>query len=244
MSHAKLVYLSNVPKGLPPVFPIRLCGVRSDIADLCLEYNEATTSLRVVIVLAESVNPGHKNPGVAFDNLVVGIVDHLSFELDFPIQSPKLALYNDPLGSVTVYPPPLTLNVSLNAILVQDSNVLKAKLSVMLPVSNPLQEYNSVAHIDNAVQQFVSLWGILTYLADNKGTVKAVDDFLHTLGVKNESVSGPHGPETKYARVRNEIAHPADRGVRLADLPARVNEVLPEFRQVVKKAVAAHVNLP
>jgi hypothetical protein len=243
MPHAKLVYLSDAPKGLPSVFPIGLDGVRPDITDLWLEYDEASTSLRVVIVLAESVNPSHENPGAAFDDLVVGLVDHVSFELGLPIQSPKLISYNDPLGSVTVYPQPLPLGVSLDAILVQDSNVLKAKLSVMFPVSNLLQEYNAAAHIDNPVQQFVALWGILTYLAVN-GTVRAVEAFLHTLGVKDETVAGPRRPETKYARVRSEIAHPADRGVRLADLPARVNTVLPEFRQVVRKAVAAHVGLP
>src|SRR5271157_1177133 len=125
MPHAKLVYLSDTPKGLPSVFPIGLGGVRSDIADLCLEYDEAAGSLRVVIVLAEDVDPGHQNPGAAFDDLVVGLVDHVSFELGFPIQSPGLISYDDPRGSVTVYTKPVSVVLRCGGIFVQDSNELK-----------------------------------------------------------------------------------------------------------------------
>jgi len=200
--------------------------------------------MHIVIVLAEGINPSHDNPGIAFDDLVIGLVDHVSFELGMPIQLPKLISYNDPYGSVTIYAQPLTLNVSVDAILAPNTDVLKAKLSVIFPVSNLLQEYNSAVHIDNVVQQFIALWGILTYLAAS-GKVKDVEAFLHyNMGVMNDPVAGPHGKETKYARVRGEISHPADRGVRLADLPARVNMVLPEFRQIVRKAVAANICLP
>ncbi|MDR3568099.1 MAG: hypothetical protein P4L43_08745 [Syntrophobacteraceae bacterium] len=233
--------MSNAPKGLPSVIPIKLGGVRSDIADLYLEYDEAARSLRVVIVLAESVGPEPVNPGAAFDDLVLGLVEHLSFELGLPIELPALLSYNDPRGSETVYIKPATMALRGGAVFVLNSNELKTKLSAMVRVCDLLQDFNAAAHIDNPVQQFIHYWGVLTYVA-GKGTVKAVEGVLCPLGVRVEP--GPKGDETKYARVRSEIAHPADRGVRLADLPARVNEVLPEFRQVVKKVVADRVGLP
>ena len=128
----------------------------------------------------------------------------MSFEPGFPNQSPSLRSYNDPRGSVPVYSEPLTVNVHVGGTIFVDSNELKAKLSAMVPISNLVQEYIAAAHIDNSVQQFVALWGILTYTT-GRGTVAAVETFLYTPGIRTSPVRAAWKRNMRESAVRSHI---------------------------------------
>jgi hypothetical protein len=243
MRPAKLVYISSAPQGLPAFFPQDLGAVRTDIADLGVDYDSETYELRITITLAEGNAPGREEVRSMYDDMAVALVDHVSFELGFPLDPPRAVSYTEPFGSATVFTAPATAFVRSNVVLVPDPEGFRKRLSALPPTSNLLQEYNAATHVSNSVQQFVAFWGLLTYIT-GKGTVAAVEEYLHSQGIPNEPTPGPHGPETKFARVRGGIAHPSDRSVRLSDLPVHASEVLPELRSIVRRAIAASLGLP
>ena len=129
-----------------------------------------------------------------------------------------------------------------SATLTPQTDVFVSRISKLVPMSPLLQEFNAAARIPNPVQQFVAFWGLLTHVV-GKGSVNAVEVYLHSHGVPDEPTPGPHGPETKFARVRGEI--------RILQIAASESPTarpdqkrIAEARDIVRTAVADKLGLP
>jgi hypothetical protein len=242
MRLATIVYVSNAPQGLPTIFPQDLGAVRPDIEDLEFHYDSNTQELRITITLANGNAPTGEVVESKYDDIVGALVDHVSFELGFPLDSPRVVSYIEPSGSTTFFATPAIVGGIVRGFPVTDQEGFRRRLSALLPTSYLLQEYNAAAHVLNPVNQFVAFWGLLTHITGTGG-VMSNDKYLHDQGIPYEPTPGHWGPETKFGRVRNEIGHPSDRGVKLSDLPMHASEVLPELKSIVRREIAYKIGI-
>jgi len=243
MRLATIVYVSSAPQGLPTIFRQDLGAVRPDIEDLELYYDSNTQELRITITLADGNAPTGEVVKSMYDDIVSALVDHVSFELGFPLDFPRVVSYIEPSGSTTFFAAPLTLGIVLGrGFFVTDQEGFRRRLSALLPISYLLQEYNAAAHVLNPVHQFVAFWGLLTHIT-GKDDVTFNDKYLHDQGIPYEPTLKGRGPETKFGRVRNEIGHPSGRGVKLSDLPMHASGVLPELKGIVRRAIANKIGI-
>ena len=87
--NAVFTFASAAPLGLPAgVFPQSLGAVRAGIEDLTLDYDAHAQELHLALTLSKGATPAREVIGVTYRDLVLALVDHVSFELGFPADPP------------------------------------------------------------------------------------------------------------------------------------------------------------
>ena len=244
MGSAELTYVAKAPGGLPPtMFPVELPASERGLSSLKIDYRSEQHEVVITLVLDSEDAPEVDEALGCFDDLALGLVDHLAFELGFPVDMPVPLSYSVAGGGVTVFAQAVGATIGCGAVAVGTPDSLRAKLASFIPPNELLQEFNSAVRLQNSVHKFLALWGLLGYLAAS-GNVRAIDRYLNELGVPYEPDPGPHGSETRFARMRGELSHPTQRGVRLSEISQRLESVLPQLESLVRQQVATQLSLP